>query len=345
MLRMKKMKAFFCFTSIVFIVCFTSCKTKEKVSFISAKEAVVFNQLIYKDSLKEKLLIVQPNYEIVWQPNEVNGNYAVVLKNKTVAQYALIIRGSLIEFSEKGFQNFIIQDFNIFTFKDWQYTDTVKKAAIANGSYIAFENLLQLKDTSTNKSLEDFLKNEIKENASLIITGHSLGGNMAQTYSSYLWQKLDKTQRSNTNIISFGATAVGNKYFVKDLEEKYPFGERYEIEKDIAPKLPSVEKLGNIASILGVDSALGINKNSEGNISQLISIVSTVAKGFNIINEENSFEQSIKHQKIITDSIKKENTKEEIEIINIINDAYFYHKIDQYAKHFGTDEIDKILKK
>ncbi len=342
MMKVLKSLCFVC--TICLLVFFSACKKNEKINFIASKDAAIFNQLIYKDSLKENLQKVLPVYKIVWQPKEVNGNYAVVLKNINTPQYALIIRGSLIEFSEKGFQNFIIQDFNIFTFKDWPYTDTVKKAAISNGSFVAFDNMLQLKDSTNNKSLEDFLKNELSENASLIITGHSLGGNMAQTYASYIWQKLNNTQRNHTNVISFGATAVGNKYFVKDLEDKFPLGERYEIEKDIAPKFPSVEKLGSIASILGIDSALGINANAEGNIAQLIGIVSTVAKGFNLINEENSFEQSMKHQKSIKSIIKKEVLKEEIEILNIINDAYFYHKMDQYAKHFGAEEIDKILK-
>jgi Lipase (class 3) len=342
---MKKIKFLHiaCIICIVFALPF--CNKKEKVSFITAKDAVTFNQLIYKDSLKENLAKVSPNYSIAWQPTEVNGNYAVVVKNKQTTQYALIIRGSLIEFSEKGFHNFIIQDFNIFTFKDWAHTDTVKNAAISNGSYIAFENLQQLKDSSTKLSLEEFLKNELPENASLIITGHSLGGNMAQTYASYIWQKLSKTQRSNTNIISFGATAVGNKYFVQDLEEKFPQGERYEIEKDIAPKFPSVTKLGNIASILGIDSALGINKNEEGSISKAINIVSAIAENFNIIGEQNTFEQSMKHQKIITDKIIQDEIKNEIGIVNIINEAYFFHKIDQYAKHFGAEEIDKVLEK
>jgi hypothetical protein len=342
---MKKISFLLFLTTLCLAILFPYCNTKEKVSFITAKDAVVFNQLIYKDSLKENIAKVLPNYSIAWQPREVNGNYAVVLKNKTAAQYAIVIRGSLIEFSEKGFQNFIIQDFNVFTFKDWPHTDTVKKAAISNGSFEAFENILQLKDTSTKKTLEDFLTNELPSNASLIITGHSLGGNIAQTYASYIWHKLNKSQRNNTNVISFGVTAIGNKYFVKDLEEKYPTGERYEIEKDIAPKFPSINKLGNIASILGVDSILGINKNVEGSISKAINLVSSIAENLNIIGEQNTFEQSMKHQKIITDRIKKEESKEEIGIFNVIQDAYFYHKIDQYANHFGVEEIDKVLNK
>lgn len=342
---MKKYNVFILFSFFSILICFVACNKKETVHFVAAKEAAIFNQLIYKDSLKENLLKVQANYEIVWQPKEVNGNYAVVLKNKKAAQYALIIRGSLIEFSEKGFQNFIIQDFNVFTFKDWTYTDTVKKAAISNGSFVAFQNLQQLKDTTTQKTLEDFLINELSDDATLIITGHSLGGNMAQSFASYIWQKLNNSQRKNTNIISFGATAVGNKYFVKDIEEKFPLGERYEIDKDIAPKFPSVEKLGNIASILGIDSALGIHTNAEGNIAKVISMVNTVAKGLNIITEENSFEQTIKHQKKISANFKKEETKEENKLVRIINDAYFYHKIDQYANYFGAEEIDEVLKK
>jgi hypothetical protein len=53
----------------------------------------------------------------------------------------------------------------------------------------------------------------------------------------------------------------------------------------------------------------------------------------------------MKHQKIITDKIIQDEIKNEIGIVNIINEAYFFHKIDQYAKHFGAEEIDKVLEK
>jgi triacylglycerol lipase len=330
---------------VVLIFLLNACNTKKTAGFITSKELVVFNQLMYKDSIGKNLSKVMPTYKVVWQPKAINGNYAVVLKNIQEEKYCLLIRGSMIDFSETGFHNWILQDFNIFTFKDWTYVDTVKKAAISSGSNNGFENLLQLKDTVTQKSLESFLIENITATSSLIVTGHSLGGNLAQVYASYLWKKMDATQQKHINIVTFGATAVGNKYFVQDLEEKFPLGERYEIDKDIAPKFPSMDKVGKVSAILGVDSLLGINKNAEGSTTQVINLIGAVAESFNIMNEKNSFVQSIKHERLLTVMNKNTKPTETIGLLNLIDEVYFYHKIDQYANNFGVMPIDSALHK
>ncbi len=129
--------------------------------FLSAKEAVRLNQLIYKDSINEAFAKYAPAYEVVFLPKAVDGNYAIIAKNKTTEQYALVIRGSVIEFSNEGFQNFILQDFNIFTIKKWEYADTVKEAYISKGTYIGFQNLLQLRDIATGLTIKEFIEQKI----------------------------------------------------------------------------------------------------------------------------------------------------------------------------------------
>jgi hypothetical protein len=94
------------------IVILAACNTKGKkeqtiTPFLSAKEAVHLNQLIYKDSSNEAFAKYAQAYEVIFLPKAVDGNYAIIAKNKTKEQYALIIRGSVIEFSNEGFQNFI----------------------------------------------------------------------------------------------------------------------------------------------------------------------------------------------------------------------------------------------
>ncbi len=116
------MKQIVFFSSIFFVVLLASCsgskKSQDEVPvFLSAKEAVQLNQLIYKDSSRKAFAKYAPAYEVVFVPQPINGNYAIIAKNKMAEQYALVIRGSVIEFSNEGFQNFILQDFNIFKIK------------------------------------------------------------------------------------------------------------------------------------------------------------------------------------------------------------------------------------
>ncbi len=329
---------------IIIVACNTT--TQKPAEYINTKEVVQLNQLIYKDSIASAINTALPQYKIVWQPKAYNGNYAVVAKREKTEQYCIIIRGSLIEFSKEGFQNWILQDFNIFNFKKWDYVDTVQRAYVSNGSYIGFNNLLQLKDIATQKSLEQFIQ-QIPANASLIITGHSLGGNLAQIYASYLWKHLSKAQRSHTKIVTFGATAVGNEFFVKDLEGKFPDAERYEIDKDIAPKFPSMDQLSSISTTLGLDSVLGISglAKEQSALSTVFNVITEGAKQLNIIGKENSYAQCMKHQRLLR--VPKQNTADTTTnaIASIFEDIYEYHKIDQYAKQFGAAPIDSVLKK
>jgi triacylglycerol lipase len=332
------------FLLTVVMACNTT--TQQQAEYINNKEVVQLNQLIYKDSIANIITTVLPQYKIVWQPQAYNGNYAVVAKHEKTNQYCIIIRGSLIEFSKEGFQNWILQDFNIFNFKKWDYIDTVQRAFVSNGSYIGFNNLLQLKDIETQKSLEQFVK-QIPSHSSLLITGHSLGGNLAQIYASYLWKQLTKEQRAHTKIVTFGATAVGNEFFVKDLEEKFPDAERYEIDKDIAPKFPSMDKLSSITNVLGLDSVLGIGSiaKEQSTLATVFNVITEGAKQLNIIGKENSYAQCMRHQRLL--QVPKQNAVDTTTnaIATIFEDIYQYHKMDQYAKQFGVVPIDSVLKK
>jgi len=102
----------------------------------------------------------------------------------------LVIRGSVIEFSNEGFQNFVMQDFNIFTIKAWPYTDTIQQAYVSNGAWIGFQNLLQLRDKITGLSIKAFIEQKIPAGYSIVITGHSLGGNLAYPMAGYLKKEL-----------------------------------------------------------------------------------------------------------------------------------------------------------
>jgi Lipase (class 3) len=335
---------------LVFIVVLAACNTNKKkeqtvAPFLSAKEAVHLNQLIYKDSSNEAFAKYAPAYEVVFLPKAIDGNYAIIAKNKTKEQYALIIRGSVIEFSNEGFQNFILQDFNIFTIKKWEYADTVKEAYISRGTYIGFINLLQLKDTATGLTIKGFIEQKIPAGASMVITGHSLGGNLAYPLAGYLKKELPAGKKENLQIITFGATAAGNAAFVQDLEDKFPDGERYATDKDIAPVFPDTEKISELAKIIGLDSVLQVGKLNINGIStnidagKLLDIASDILEKTNVINKTNKYVQSQKHLRLLTDK-ELSISPTPLSATAIFDKAYQFHKIDMYAELLGGKRLE-----
>jgi hypothetical protein len=329
----------------VLAACNTNKKKEQSATpFLSPKETVLLNQLVYNDTIKEAFANYAPGYDLIFLPKAVNGNYAFIAKNKTTNQYALVIRGSLIEFSNAGFQNFILQDFNIFTIKKWEYADTVKEAYFSNGAYIGFQNLLQLRDGTTGLTIKEFIEQKIPFDASIVITGHSLGGNLAYPLAGYLKKELPADKKNILQLITFGAPAAGNADFVQDIEEKFPTAERFVIDKDIAPVFPDMEKISDLAKLVGLDSVLQIDKLNIGaigkqlNARNLLNLAGEILERTNVINKTNKYVQSQKHLRLLApDDPGSSNTS--LSVDARFNRAYEFHKIDKYAELLGGKSL------
>jgi hypothetical protein len=306
---------------------------------------VALNQVIYKDSTSAAIARYTPDYEALFVPTAVEGNYAIIAKKKTTEQYALVIRGSVIEFSNEGFQNFILQDFNIFRMKPWNYADTVKEAHISLGAWTGFQNLLRLKDTRSGLTIKEFIEQKIPAHASIVITGHSLGGNLAYPMAGYLKKEIKKEQQKNLQLITFGAPAAGNAAFVKDLEGKFPEGERYAAKLDIAPAFPDLERISELAKLTGLDSVLNIGKlnlggiSSEVNTGNLLSIAGEILKKTNIINEGNQYMQSSLHLRVL-DNAADSLPQTALSADAIFERAYQFHRVDMYAQLLGGKALE-----
>ncbi len=330
------------FLIAVFSACNTSkLKNKEAEPFLSARDVVLFNQLVYKVNVKDSIAKYAPDYDIVFLPKDVNGNLAIITKSKSTEQYALVIRGSLIEFSNAGFQNFILQDFNIFTIKKWEYADTAKEAYISNGAYIGFQNLLQLRDIETGLTIKEFIENKIPPRASIVITGHSLGGNLAYPMAGYLKKEIQADKKINLQLITFGAPAAGNAAFVQDLDEKFPTGERYATDKDIAPVFPDMDRISELAKLIGLDSVLQLSKLKIGRMDagDLLNIGRQILEKTNVINSTNKYVQSQKHLRLLTSS-DSAFSNIPLSADAVFDNAYRFHKIDTYALLLGGKALN-----
>lgn len=343
------MQRFFLGKWIIVVFLFVACSTNKKNQTtsarpVSAQEAILLNQLIYKTNLRDSVAKYAPEFEVVFLPKAVNGNLAFIAKKKDSNQYALVIRGSMIEFSKAGFQNFILQDFNIFTMKKWAYADSVKDAYISNGTAVGFNNLLELKDDATQLSIKDFIEQKIPTGSSVVITGHSLGGNLAYPLAGYLKKTLPAQQKLNLQLISFGAPAAGNAAFVQDMEEKFPTAERYVMDKDIAPLFPDMDKIAKVSALLGLDKVLPLHtltiKGVTVSTNDVLKIAGKLLEKSNIIPESSRYVQSQKQCIVLHSNPIDSLPQDEISPEVIFERAYQFHKVDAYALLLGGRAIE-----
>jgi hypothetical protein len=155
--------------------------------------------------------------------------------------------------------------------------------------------------------------------------------------AGYLKKELSGDKKNNLQLITFGAPAAGNAAFVQDIEEKFPTGERYVTDKDIAPVFPDIDNINELAKKIGLDSVLQIDQVF--NSGDLVNIAGKILEFTNVINKTNKYVQSQKHLRILT-SKSADSPNTDLTVDAIFDKAYRYHRIDIYAELLGGRAID-----
>lgn len=322
----------------------TEAKNEERVAptELTEKNACLLSEISYCKDIPAAVSKNMPGWKTVWEAAELGGNDAFVATNGK--EYALAIRGSLISFTWAAFQNWIYQDLNVTSQQKWDFTADSSKAKLAQGAFEGWQNLCKMADKTTGKLLLPFLKEELKDDSKLLITGHSLGGNLATVYASWLWNQYKTFNRpgSNINVITFAAPAAGNEGFANDFNKKFPASIRVENSNDIVPKFPSPGGISSLGSLF--NDSLSANKISVGykNLTVSLSTVFTLLKASMTLMEFtkgiSSYVQTNGEGKKLNIPLSGKNAG--TDIMNWLAEAGYHHGIAQYAKEEGVAIVD-----
>jgi triacylglycerol lipase len=203
------------------------------------------------NSLKNSL----SDWSLAWIPDvEINGNYAYIAYNEQAQQYAVAIRGSVLDFSWQAFEDWFEQDFNVLYQSDWTYPSSDQNPQTSRGAADGLSDLTSLVSTASGQQVRmlDFLmQNAVANDISILVTGHSLGGGLSTVFAPWLYYQITSADKQvpYMAVMTFAAPAVGNEAFAAAYDTTFPNSWRYYNSQDIVPMASaSIGDMGNLYS-------------------------------------------------------------------------------------------------
>jgi triacylglycerol lipase len=176
------------------------------------------------------------DWSLAWGPvQDSYGNLAYVAVSASTGAYALVVRGSLTDFSWAAFENWYY-DLDVLFQAQWRYFPNDPGSMISWGSYSQASNLTAA--SYLGQTLASFLMTTVPASAILYVTGHSLGGNLATVLASWISaQRGPAPAQSDPNSIvyTFAAPSAGNTVFASAYNKRFPNSWRYCNLLDIVP--------------------------------------------------------------------------------------------------------------
>lgn len=137
--------------------------------------------------------------------------------------YTVAIAGT----NSKSIYDWIWEDANVKETVSWEYSPSISGVLISKGTSLGVSHLLDMK-TTQGQTLVDFLKQiPNKSEATIIFTGHSLGGALSPTLALALMSPnnqfgLNKSDWSNVYVYPTAGPTPGNSNFADFFSNVFP---------------------------------------------------------------------------------------------------------------------------
>lgn len=203
---------------------------------VSAAAAMTLAGLCYAprrriaEHLAEPALATDGTWRVVWGPVETVANLLYVAHSPAAGAYAVAIRGTVPTPGPAQLLN-VYQDLHVAQAVPWTHGDA-PGATIARGTADGLRALLTC--ASGGLTLEAFLERAAADSpgASVVVTGHSLGGCLASVLAPYLRHRLPGVR---VRPITFAAPTAGNAAFAAHVDALFPGAPRYYNRLDAVP--------------------------------------------------------------------------------------------------------------
>jgi hypothetical protein len=208
-----------------------------QIGMTLASIAYAPDQATIASLLADSGLATQGNWSLVWYATDA-GNQVFIAQDKTSGQYAVAIRGSVVDPKTRAFWiDWFGQDLSVFRSALWPYGGAPEGSRVARGSLHGLGSLLTLKDAS-GVDLAGFFRANANRPYLTAVIGHSLGGALATMLAAYLHQEFSPGQDVlDFWPVTFAGPTAGDAAFAGWLLSQFAMtNSRYFNDDDIVPR-------------------------------------------------------------------------------------------------------------
>lgn len=166
-----------------------------------------------------------------WVPEERDGYFAYAAASPAAKGWVVAVRGTNPGLTPAFLQN-VISDLDVWHAAEWEH-EAASGARIAGGAMEGLRVISSLRD-GRGETLVEHLARTVPQGATLVVTGHSLGGCLASVLAMHL--RHESRGRFNVRPVTFAAPTAGDQRFAELYAAAFPEAERYFNRMDLVPR-------------------------------------------------------------------------------------------------------------